>query len=85
MTLREFLDAAYVLLVREVKAQLNTKTHQPEGLLVALERLAPFAAQTFRSDEDAAEAAERSRLRQEERDMRRLQAQLQRAGMGAIS
>lgn len=84
MTLRDFLDAAFALLVREVKAQLDPKTHQPVGLLAAVERLAHFGQQTLGSDDDAEAAAERARLRQEERDMKRLAGMLQRAGVGAI-
>ncbi len=77
MSLRDFLDAAYTILVREV-------LRQGHDLNEALEKLMPFASRTVDDPDAAARAAEAARYRQEERDMRRLEGALARAGMGSI-
>jgi hypothetical protein len=77
MTLRDFLDAAYALLVRESVRVGNT-------LLEALEKCAEFAQQDLGAAGRAKEMAARAELRREEQAMKRLEAALARAGLGSI-
>lgn len=81
MTVRDFLDAAYVLLFREVRPRFDS-------LEEALETLAPLAARTIDHSGDAearaAEARERRENRRQEQAQRQVEAMLARAGAPAI-
>lgn len=73
MILRDFLDAAYALLVGEIQRQGGT-------LLDALEKLAPFGHSLDLREGDAEARRERAELLREEREMKRLQAAMARFG-----
>jgi hypothetical protein len=76
MNLREFLDAAYTLLMRYRMAAGDSLTD-------ALEKLAPFAAVTLGDDMEGRvrDSQARADLRREEREMKKLEAVMRRAGM----